>query len=360
MAEEGENAQDAASKTEEPTEHRLREALEKGQLPLSKDLNGWAVLLGLWIVLSLGIPWLGKDLALKLSFFLSQTHQVVLKAPEAHALVRIIGGPFSWALLIGLGIPFMMVLGVGLIQTQGKLSTKNLMPRWERLSLKKNIQKIVGAAAWLEFLKTFLKFLLVALICVFLMYTQIPHYIALPHMPVVGAMGMLHHQVTVLVMVVVLVMGVMAAGDLLYQRFQWRRNLRMSHQDLRDEFKQTEGDPLIKGKIKSLRQEKARQRMMTSVPEATVVVMNPTHYAVALRYDPEKMEAPYVVAKGMDFLALTIRDVAERHHVPIVRDAPLARALYQDVPLDQAIPEKHYQAVATLIRWVMNLERVDK
>jgi flagellar biosynthetic protein FlhB len=153
-----------------------------------------------------------------------------------------------------------------------------------------------------------------------------------------------------------IVMAVLAVLDLIYERLKYRQNLRMSRQDIRDEYKQTEGSPEIKSKLRELRQERARNRMMQAVPEADVVITNPTHFAIALAYNMERMAAPKVVAKGQDFVALKIREIAEENEIPIVENPPLAQALYRSADIDEEIPLEHYQAVADVIRYVYALK----
>jgi flagellar biosynthetic protein FlhB len=150
--------------------------------------------------------------------------------------------------------------------------------------------------------------------------------------------------------------AIVAVADLVYQRFAFLKQMRMTKQEVREEFRQTEGDPQIKARIRRLRQERSRRRMMAAVPDATVVITNPTHYAVALAYEMVTMPAPKVVAKGADLVAQRIREVATEHEVPVVENAPLARALYGAVEIDQEIPPEHYQAVAQIIGYVMRLD----
>jgi flagellar biosynthesis protein FlhB len=156
-------------------------------------------------------------------------------------------------------------------------------------------------------------------------------------------------------LVALVVIAVIAAADFVYQRQRFLSRHRMSRQELKDELKQSEGDPQIKGRIRQLRQERSRKRMMAAVPEATVVIMNPTHYAVALKYESGKMGAPVCVAKGVDRIALRIREIAEEHDVPVVENPPLARALYASVELEAEVPPEHYKAVAGVIGYVMRL-----
>ena len=154
---------------------------------------------------------------------------------------------------------------------------------------------------------------------------------------------------------VLAVMSVIAGADYLFQRYKHNQKLRMSRQEIKDEMRQSEGDPMVKARLRQLRQERARQRMMAAVPGADVVVTNPTHFAVALRYEGEVMSAPVVVAKGVDFIAQKIREVAKENDVPIVENRPLARALYDTVDIDQEVPPDHYKAVAEVIGYVMRL-----
>jgi flagellar biosynthetic protein FlhB len=173
----------------------------------------------------------------------------------------------------------------------------------------------------------------------------------------VALLAVLNRLAVKLLVGVLLVMAAIAALDLFYQRLAHRRKLRMSREELRDEYKESEGDPLVKGRLRQIRMERARRRMMQDVPKADVIITNPTHFAVALRYDPAKMPAPKVVAKGADLVARRIRELAEEHKVPIVSNPPLARALYASVDIDDEIPPEHYKAVAEVIGYVMRLRR---
>jgi len=166
----------------------------------------------------------------------------------------------------------------------------------------------------------------------------------------------IHEIALVIAAATVMVMTVIAALDFMYQRYNQYKNLRMTKQEVKDEHKQSEGDPHVKARIRRLRQERAQQRMMAAVPEADVVITNPTHYAVALEYKMETMPAPRLVAKGVDSLAQRIRETAEEHEVPLVENPPLARALYAAIELDEEIPAEYYQAVAEVIGYVMRLK----
>lgn len=178
----------------------------------------------------------------------------------------------------------------------------------------------------------------------------------MPGMETMAILSFIHKIVVLLIFTVVIAVLVIAVADYAYQKYQHLKKLRMTKQEVKDEYKQMEGDPLVKSRIRQVRMERARHRMMNAVPRADVVIVNPTHYAVALEYKMEKMDAPVVVAKGLDNLALRIREIAEEHDIPIVENPPLARALFASVELDQSIPAEHFKAVAEVIGYVMQLK----
>lgn len=357
MAEQKE--QDTSQKTEEPTEHRLKKATEKGQIPLSRDLNSWSVLAGFWLVLGV-LPFLLLPLFHTFAFFIGPVADQGLDTGQILRVLIPPGKSFLLVLLVCLLVPFGCAVGSGLLQTRGILNLERLVPRLDHISPAQGLKKILGLQAWAEFLKTTLKFACVALTCALVMKHVLGEQTRLVQMPdllpVREGITIAGRHLHLLLLAVVVLTGVIAVLDVFWQRFSWRKNLKMTIQELRDEYKETEGDPVIQSRFRALRQERARKRMMAAVPKATVVVMNPTHYAVALAYN-DAMEAPQVVAKGVDGVAMAIRQAAQKHGVPVAYDAPLARLLHKEVALDGFIPERHYQAVARVIRWVMSLNK---
>ena len=175
-------------------------------------------------------------------------------------------------------------------------------------------------------------------------------------METISILEFIHKIVVLLLFTVVIAVFVIAAADYLYQKYSHLKKLRMTKQEVKEEYKQMEGDPLIKSRIRQVRMERARHRMMEAVPKADVVIVNPTHYAVALEYKMEEMDAPKVTAKGLDNIALRIKAIAEENEVPIVENPPLARALFASTEIDQTIPEEHFKAVAEVIGYVMQLK----
>jgi len=207
-----------------------------------------------------------------------------------------------------------------------------------------------------EFVKGILKIAIVAAVIVLLLWPEREVIFLVTSMDAAQFMGALQGLAIRVLVGVLAIMTVIAAIDFLYQKQQHTKELRMSKQDLKDEFKQSEGDPMIKARLRQIRTERARRRMMSAVPEADVVVTNPTHYAVALKYRHEAMDAPILVAKGADQVAFRIREVAKDHDISVVDESPSASALCDNVDLDQAIPAEHYKAVAEIIGYVMRLK----
>jgi len=243
------------------------------------------------------------------------------------------------------------------LQGRPTVSASRLKLKWDRLSPMAGLKRLFGKQAWVEFAKTLAKFAFVAMVLGFIAW---PGLTGLDHM--IGAdAGNIGLYATVMVqkmvMAVVAMVGVLALVDFVYQRRAWTAKMRMSHQEVKDEHKESEGDPQIKARVRAIQMQRARSRMMAAVPDASVIITNPTHYAVALKYDHGAMSAPVVVAKGVDLIAAKIREIADVHAVPIVESPPLARALYASVDVDQPIRIEHYKAVAEIISYVLRVTR---
>jgi len=206
-----------------------------------------------------------------------------------------------------------------------------------------------------ELLKSLVKLIVLGFLVVLVIWNNMPDIRHLPQMDLLELLEYVQDRIYTLTFQSVLMIGTIAGADYAFQRWRWMEKMRMTKQELKDEHKQAEGDPHIKARIRSLRVQRARKRMMASVPKASVVVTNPTHYAVALKYEPDTMNAPVLVAKGADLIAKRIRDLANEHEIPIVENPPLARALYATVELDREVPPEHYKAVAEVISYVMKL-----
>lgn len=348
---------DESQKTEEPTQKRLDEALKKGQVATSREINHWFMMLAAAIGAAMFLP----D-ALRL---LQRSLIVFLESP--HAMQTDLAGLRSWMLVlfghIGLGLLPLAVLlmaaavGARFLQSGFVFSIEPIKPRLDKISLTKGLKRLFSMQATVEFVKAMAKLAVVGAVSWLLLRPEFDRLERYAEFDMVTLLAVLNDISLRLLAAVVAVMTVIAGLDFLYQRFAHARQLRMTREELRDEFKESEGDPLVKGRLRQIRMERARRRMMQEVPKADVVITNPTHFAVALRYEQGTMGAPRVVAKGTDLVARRIRELAEEHKVPIVRNPPLARALYATVELDDEIPPEHYRAVAEVIGYVMKLKR---
>ena len=249
----------------------------------------------------------------------------------------------------------LLVFGLGCALAQSGLiwAPSRLAPDLGKMSPIKGLGRLFGVKAWVEFAKGWVKIAAVLAILAMAFLSLLPGIESWVGLPLMAALGHTHHILVRLAGSVAAVMTLIAIADYVYQRFNFMQQMRMTKQELRDEFRQSDGDPQVKSRLRRLRNERAKQRMMAAVPTATVVITNPTHYAVALAYEIETMTAPKVVAKGVDSLALRIRALAEQSFVPVVENPPLARALHGAVEVDDDIPPEHYQAVAQIIGYVM-------
>ncbi|KZL28305.1 flagellar biosynthesis protein FlhB [Pseudovibrio sp. WM33] len=345
--------QDPDSKTQEPTEKKVRDALEKGNIPVSKEASVLASMLALLLVLSFIAVDKAQGLVYFLKWFLDNPGEIqFVSAAEPLQLMSAVAFQLVWFLGPIVSILVFFGLASSFMQNTPRLVLDRIEPKLSKISLKKGLGRLFSVNGAMEFVKSLFKLVTVIVVAALVLKSQ--QAVALT------AMYSDPSQVPQLILSVAMTLlsGICVATiflvgfDLVLARFQWRKNLRMSHQELKDEFKQAEGDPLIKARLRSLARDRARKRMMSSVQDATVVVANPTHFAVALYYEREGEQAPRVVAKGQDLIALKIKELAYIHDVPVVEDRQLARSLYAAVEIDQSIPEEYYRAVAEIISYV--------
>lgn len=242
-----------------------------------------------------------------------------------------------------------------LVQHRPIFTTQRIKPDFGKLNPMNGLKRMFGFDGLMNLAKGLIKIAIVGTVTWMVLWPERGRLDGLlGQQPLTIASAMIALLMKVLI-AALSVLAVIAGGDYFLQRFRFLQRNRMSRHEIKEEFRQAEGDPAVKAKIKKIRLERAKRRMMAQVPEATVVIMNPTHFAVALKYKSGKMAAPICVAKGVDALALRIREVAEEHDVPIIENPPLARALYASVELDEAVPAEHYKAVAQVIGYVMRL-----
>lgn len=347
---------DEASKTEEPSERKISKAKEEGDIAISQDAKSFIMLLGMLFVIWLVLPLMFKWFYMFSLKFVENPDTI----PTDGRHIRLLLYNTVIALMKILGIPFaiFMVLGIfaSVAQTGFVYAPKKLEPNWNKLNIFAAMTQFINMKKIVESLKGIIKITVIAFIGVLVIRPYLEKVNLMPGMETMAILSFIHKIVVLLIFTVVIAVLVIAVADYAYQKYQHLKKLRMTKQEVKDEYKQMEGDPLVKSRIRQVRMERARHRMMDAVPRADVVIVNPTHYAVALEYKMEKMDAPVVVAKGLDNLALRIREIAEEHDIPIVENPPLARALFASVELDQSIPAEHFKAVAEVIGYVMQLK----
>ncbi|MDO1559229.1 flagellar biosynthesis protein FlhB [Brevundimonas sp. 2R-24] len=347
-------AEDPESKTEEATPRKLEEARKKGDVAKSPDVSSWLSLAGATAVIGLGGPFFVTQMAEGMMPFIASPHAFVGALSSG-------AGPELTLQTIWPVLPFLAAIagatilggaGGSLIQSGLLWTTEKLKPDLKRLNPIEGFKRLFGIDGQVQFLKTLLKLIATLGIA---WWALEPYAADLPNLAAMDPAAQLPFAQEVfirLIAAVLVLLGVLAGADWLWQRFRFAKKMRMSREELKEDFKQSEGDPHVKARLKQIRAERSRKRMMANVPKATVVITNPTHYAVALRYEPGEDAAPVCVAKGVDTLALKIREVAAAHGVPLVEDVPLARALYAAIDVDETIPRQHFEAVAKIIGFV--------
>jgi flagellar biosynthetic protein FlhB len=352
----GDDSQDQSQKTEEPTQHRLEEARKKGQIVFSREFITFVMFTAFTISLLAIGDYIYNSIIRRLAVFISAPHQFMMDSGN----IMIVSSDAVIDMLPVFLIPMLILafsaIAAGLMQTRFNISGDPLKPKLERISLMKGFGRVFSRKSLVEFLKGIVKITVIGVVCYYVLKPYFSFIETLPEYSLREVTGSIETLVLKVMLWVCIISAFMGGLDYLYQRYEYMKNNRMSIKDIREEFKQQEGDPHIKGKLKAIRAERARKRMMAEVPKADVVITNPTHYAVALKYDGKKMRAPMLVAKGADKVAQRIREVAEEHKVPIMRNPPLTRALYEAVDLDEEIPLEHYKAVAEVISYVYKLK----
>jgi flagellar biosynthesis protein FlhB len=346
--------QDPASKTEDPTGRKLEEAHDKGNIAQSRELGHLLLLFGAAIILMLMAASIARRVQGLLAAFLAEPELMVMDGPGVTSVLLRLLGDLAGALAPAFGLLAVMGIAASLIQNRPGIAWEKIQPDLSRLSPLEGARRLFSMASVVEFGKNLLKIIVVAAVATAVVWPQIHR---LPDL-ITSEIAALPAEISKIVLLlfggVIAIMATIAGADILYQKLRHFGKLRMTRQEVRDEHRQSEGDPLIKARLRTIRMERARKRMMAAVPLADVVITNPTHYAVALKYDDATMSAPTVVAKGQDLIALRIREVAAANRVPLVQNPPLARALYT-VEIDREVPPEHYRAVAEVIGFVMRL-----
>ncbi len=351
---------DPESKTEDATPRKLDEARRKGDVARTPDLPSWLALMGATVVLLYGGGFFANQLAESLVPFIAGSHEMI-GAFHAGAGVEI-GARVIWGAIPLLGAMALATIlggaGGNLAQSGLIFSAEKMKPKWAKINPLEGFKRIFGPDGLMQFLKTLAKLAATVGICWLVLRPHAREMEALAAMSPASILPFARDLALALMIGTLAFLGITAGADLLWQRHRFAKRMRMSKEELKEDFKQSEGDPHVKARLKQIRSQRGRQRMIQAVPEATVVVTNPTHYSIALRYEPDQGDAaPVCVAKGVDALALRIREVAREHNVPVVENVPLARALYAKVEVDSVIPREHFEAAARIIGFVMNGRR---
>ncbi len=347
---------DEASKTEEPSERKISKAKEEGDVAISQEAKSFVMMLGMLFVVWLVLPLMGKWFYLFSLKFIEQPQNIPVD--PKHLQIVFFDSIINFFKIMGIPFALFMLLGIfaSIMQTGFVYAPKRLLPNWNKLNIFAALPQFINMKKIVESLKGIIKITVVSYIAVLILTPYLQKSELLPTMEPLAILIFIHKVVVILIFTILLAVLAIAVADFAYQKYSHLKKLRMTKQEVKDEYKEMEGDPLVKSRIRQLRTERARRRMMDNVPKADVVIVNPTHYAVALQYDMNTMDAPVVVAKGLDHLALRIREVAEENDVPIVENPPLARALFASVEIDQTIPQEHFKAVAEVIGYVMQLK----
>src|SRR5690242_13500457 len=341
-------------KTEDPTQKRLDDALERGDVVKSQELNTWFVIAGGTLILSTFSGSIGGGMMVPLKNLIANSWMVRADGPGLLALGKSLG----IAVIGAIGVPLLMLalaaIAGNMMQHRLVWSGEQLKPKFSKISPLSGSKRLFGKQAAVNFAKGLFKLVALGTVMTMILWPERLRLESLVRYDPSALLGMTTGMTVHLMGSVVAMLAIVAIADYLFQYRTWYQRQKMSLQEMKEEFKQSEGDPHVKGKIRQLRQARMKKRMMAAVPSASVVITNPTHFSVALSYE-RGMAAPVCVAKGTDLIALKIREVAREHNVPIVENVPLARALYATVEIDDEIPVEHYHAVAEVIGYVMRL-----
>ncbi|HVY86233.1 MAG TPA: flagellar biosynthesis protein FlhB, partial [Caulobacterales bacterium] len=348
-------AADDDDRTEEPTARKLEKAREQGDIIYSTEVSAALSLVALTLLLSY--------LAGPIASEISRSFIAFIAAPDQFSAdpssLRRIGMAVSIKVLMIFGMVAISLALAGLaaryLQDKPTFTPSRIAPKFDKLDPVKGFSRVFGKAAFAAFLKSLVKFVVVGVALASALWPQNAELQRISLLDPAAILPFVQGKVVHMLIAMTSAAALLGAVDYVFTRQSYMKKQRMSRREIKEEMRQSEGDPMVKAKLRQIRQERAKKRMLAQVPQASVVITNPTHYAVALRYEQGETPAPICLAKGVDDVALRIREVAQEHNVPIVEDPPLARALFAAADVDEAIPREHYEAVAKVIGFVMRL-----
>ena len=348
---------DDSEKTEEPSQKKLDDAHEKGEVAKSNEIRHFFVLMAATMAIAISGPRVLTGFREIFRNVIENSYAYSADGGQIFSLSRQVIGQSASLLVLPIVILMVGAIAGSVIQHKPVLSLERIAPKLDKISPMAGFKRLFSAQNTVEFLKTLVKFVVIGVVVFVLVWPErnrLADIVSYKLTDVADLMISLTRRMLTGVVAVVAVIGIL---DYIFQFLNFRSKLRMSKQEMKDEYKQTEGDPYIKGRLRQMRMERSRRRMMAAVPKADVVVTNPTHYSIALQYEPTEMAAPIVLAKGVDAVAARIRELAKEHDIPLVENPPLARALYATVEIDQEVPPEHYRAVAEVISFIMKLKK---
>src|SRR5258706_14880105 len=348
--------QDKSQQTEEPTHKRLEQARDNGDVVKSSELTTFILLGGGTLAIAMFGKYTAMGLARSLSMFLQQPDAMSVDGAGLSAMLRALLPQVA----MGLAPFFAVMIAAGLaghvLQSRPGISFDKIVPDFSKVSPLAGFKRMFGVEGWINLLKGLAKIGVVGVAIWTQLWPERGGLEAILNQSTAAVIGDMSHLLFKVLMAALSALAVIAGLDYFWQRMRFMARNGMSKQEIKEEYRQNEGDPTIKAKIRQMRHERSRKRMMAAVPQATVVIMNPTHFAVALKYESGKMVAPVCVAKGVDALALRISAVAEDNDVAVGENPPLARALHAAVEIDDPVPAEHFKAVAQVIGYVMRLQ----
>ena len=347
--------EDDADRSEDPTQKRLDDAHDRGDVAKSQEVNTWFMIAGATLVFS---TFSGSIGAIQAPLRNVIANSWMIRVDGSNLLI--LAHQLEYALIVALGVPLsLLVLAAiagNMMQHRLVWSGEQLKPKLSKISPLAGVKRIFGKQALANFAKGLFKLAALGGVMMAILWPERHRLESMLRYDPAAIFGLVTSLSLHLMGAVVAMLAVVAIADYFFQYRQWYNRQKMSLREMKEEFKQSEGDPQVKGRIRQLRQARMRKRMMAAVPKASVIITNPTHFSVALSYE-RGMPAPVCVAKGVDNIALKIREIAGRHDIPVVENVPLARALYATVEIDEEIPVEHYHAVAEVIGYVMGLKR---
>ncbi len=353
MAQEGTGGQE---KTEAPTSRRLQDARKKGDVAKSMEIPSAAVLLASLLTLYVLNDYLLKRFYLTLEYYLGNLHSLNISMDNISVMAR--EGIIQVFMLTGplMAVIVIVALAANYAQIGVIFSTEKIQPKLSKISPLEGIKKMFSIQSLAQTLKSIAKLFLIGFVAYREVFNVLPTFPTLMDKEVFQILVFMANTAFWIFLKSAIIIALLAVLDYLFQRWQFTKKMKMTKQEIKEEAKQTEGDPMVKGRIRSIQMEMARKRMMAEVPGADVVITNPTRLAVAIKYNPAAMTAPTVIAKGAGIIAKRIKEIAKENAIPIVEDKPLAQLLFKTVELNQAIPENLFQAVAEILAYVYGLK----